>query len=60
MSQKKIKVKWVHSATGRAPAQKATVKALGFTRLNQVREYADSPALRGMVRKISHLVAVVD
>ena len=40
--------------------QKLVIKGLGFTRLNQVIERPDTQAIRGMVAKVPHLVAVVD
>lgn len=58
--EKKIKIKYVHSPIGRSQKQKDTVKGLGFTRLNQVKEYPDTPAIRGMVAKIPHLVTIVE
>lgn len=57
---KKIKIKYVNSAIGREKSQKDTVRSLGFTRLNQVREITDNPAVRGMIAKISHLVQIVE
>jgi len=57
---KKLKVKLIRSATGRPETQKKTVKGLGLTKLNCVREHPDTPATRGMIRKISHLVVVLD
>lgn len=47
-----------HSAIGRPQDQKNTVKALGFTKLHQTLVKEDCPAIRGMVRKIAHLVEV--
>lgn len=57
---KLIRVKYVHSPIGRDISQKATVKGLGFTRLNQIREFTDTPAIRGMINKVVHLVQVLD
>lgn len=59
MSTAKIKIKWVKSAAGRPERQKLTVKGLGFTKLNQVKEVVDTPATRGMIQKIPHLVQMV-
>jgi large subunit ribosomal protein L30 len=56
----KIKVKYIHSPIGRNKKQKDTVRCLGFTRLNQVKEFECTPALEGMVKKISHLVQVIE
>ncbi len=60
MSGKKIKVQLVHSAIGRTKRQKDTVKGMGFTRLNQIVELVDHPAMRGMIAKVSHLVKVLE
>jgi len=56
----KIHLKWVRSAICAPVKQKLVVKGLGFTRLNQVIERPDNAAIRGMVAKVPHLVAVVD
>jgi large subunit ribosomal protein L30 len=55
---KKIRITWTRSAIGYAKDQKATVRALGLKRLNHTVEQDDSPAIRGMVFKIRHLVNV--
>jgi large subunit ribosomal protein L30 len=55
----KIHLKWVRSAICAPVKQKRVVKGLGFTRLNQVIERPDTPAIRGMVKKIPHLVEIV-
>jgi large subunit ribosomal protein L30 len=55
----KIHLKWVRSAICAPVKQKRVVKGLGFTRLNQVIERPDNPAIRGMVAKIPHLVEIV-
>ena len=55
---KKLTVKWVKSAIGYKENQKRTLKALGLKRLGQVREYNDSPQVRGMVYTVRHLVEV--
>ncbi len=54
----KLRITWYKSAIGYAADQKATVRALGLRRLNHTVEHEDSPSLRGMVNKISHLVKV--
>ncbi len=56
----KIQLKWVRSAICAPQKQKLVIKGLGFTRLNQVIERPDTQAIRGMVAKVPHLVAVVD
>ncbi len=55
---KTIKVTLVRSPIGYPKPQKATVRALGLHRLNQTVEHADSPALRGMVNAVIHLVRI--
>lgn len=55
---KTIAVTWKHSAIGRAGVQRATIKALGFKKLNQTLVKADNPAIRGMIKSIEHLVEV--
>ncbi|MBU0504921.1 MAG: 50S ribosomal protein L30 [bacterium] len=57
--EKKIKIKYIHSPIGRKKDQKDTIRCFGFTRLNQVKEFPDTPCIRGMVKKIPHLVQVV-
>ena len=53
-----LKITLVRSPIGRVKSQKATVEALGIRKLNQTVEKKDTPAVRGMIDKISHLVEV--
>lgn len=53
-----LRIKWVKSAIGYASDQKATIRSLGLRRLQQVVEKPDTPAIRGMVQKVRHLVQV--
>ncbi len=53
-----LRITYSKSAIGYTERQKATVKALGFKRLYETIEHEDSPAIRGMVNKISHLLTV--
>ena len=55
----KIQIKWVRSAICAPTKQKLVIKGLGFTRLNQVIERPDTPAIRGMVKKVPHMVEIV-
>ena len=55
----KLHLKWVRSAICAPQRQKRVVKGLGFTRLNQIVERPDNPAIRGMVAKVPHLVEIV-
>jgi len=54
----KINVTYKKSAIGYNKSQKRTIRALGFTKLNQVRLHDDTPVIRGMVHKVRHLVSV--
>jgi large subunit ribosomal protein L30 len=56
----RVHIKWVRSAICSPVKHKLVVKGLGFTRLNQVIERPDTPAIRGMVKKIPHLVEIVE
>lgn len=53
-----LRVTLVKSPTGYNKRQKATVRALGLRRMNQTVEHNDSPAVRGMLNKVSHLIKV--
>ena len=55
----KLQLKWVRSSICAPFRQKRVVKGLGFTRLNQVIQRPDTPAIRGMVAKVPHLVEIV-
>jgi large subunit ribosomal protein L30 len=55
----KLHLKWVRSAIQAPVKHKLVVKGLGFTRLNQIIERPDTPAIRGMVAKVPHLVEIV-
>ncbi|MCJ8291251.1 MAG: 50S ribosomal protein L30 [Flavobacteriales bacterium] len=56
----KIKVKQVRSAIRRTARQKATIQALGLRKLNHVVEHEATPQILGMVKKVQHLVIVVE
>jgi large subunit ribosomal protein L30 len=55
-----VKLKWVRSSIGCTRDMRQTVRGLGFRRLQQVVEREDTPAIRGMVDKVRHLVIVVE
>ena len=57
-NDKTIRVTLVKSPIGYTKDQKATVKALGLRRMHQTVDHKDNPAVRGMIRKIVHLVQV--
>ncbi|SEU01251.1 large subunit ribosomal protein L30 [Salinibacillus kushneri] len=54
----KIEVTLTRSLIGRPEDQRATVKALGLKKINQKAVHEDTPQIRGMVNKVSHLVTV--
>jgi large subunit ribosomal protein L30 len=54
----KIRITWIKSGIGYKEAQKRTLAALGFHRLNQSVIQEDSMSIRGMVNKVRHLVKV--
>jgi large subunit ribosomal protein L30 len=56
--EKIIRVTLVRSPIGYTKDQKETVLALGLRRIRQTVEHKDNPALRGMIRKVVHLVRV--
>ncbi len=56
--QKTVKVTLTRSVIGEKPKTRATVEGLGLKRLHQTVEQVDSPSLRGMLAKVSHLVEV--
>jgi len=55
---KVLRITWVKSAIGYSERQKATIRALGLRRLNQTVVHEDTPVIRGMLRKVNHLVKV--
>ncbi len=55
----KITVKQVKSIIGRPETQRKVVAALGLGRIGKTNEVEDTPAVRGMVAKVSHLVEIV-
>ena len=56
----RIKVKQVSSAIGHTQRQRATLLGLGLRRIHQVVELEDTAAVRGMIGKVNHLVAIVE
>lgn len=57
---KTLHVTLVKSPIGYEKSQKATVKALGLTKMHKTVEKEDNPAIRGMIAKVSHLLAVTE
>ena len=56
----KIKIKQVRSAINRPMRQKRTIEALGLRKMNHVVEHDDTPQIKGMIAKVSHMVEIVD
>ena len=55
-----VKVKMIGSLIGCTKQQRASVRGLGLRRMHQVVEREDTPMVRGMVRKVPHLVSIVE
>lgn len=55
-----IKVKQIKSRINAPKDQKATLMALGLRKISQIVEVEDTPNIRGMIRKVHHLVSVID
>ena len=55
-----IKVKQIKSRINAPKDQKATLLALGLSKISQVVEVEDTPSIRGMIRKVHHLVSLID
>jgi large subunit ribosomal protein L30 len=61
MAEKKtITVRQIKSANRRPAIQTATLKGLGLGKLNRTRTLEDTPAVRGMIRAVPHLVVIVE
>ena len=58
MADSKIRVTWVKSTIGHKAGARGTIRALGLHRLNQTIEIADTPANRGMLRRVAFLLRV--
>ena len=56
----KLRIQYYRSAIGFTEEQKLIVRGLGLRKLNAVREAEDTPAIRGMVAKIPHLVRILE
>ena len=58
--KKTVRVTQVGSPIGRKPGQKETLIGLGLNKIGRVSELPDTPATRGMLTKVKHLVRVVE
>ncbi len=57
-AKKTVKVTQIGSAIGRKPGQRETLLGLGLKRISGTRVLEDTPSVRGMIRKVAHLVRV--
>ena len=57
---KRVRVTQIASPGGRKPGQRETLIGLGLNKIRRVRELEDTPSIRGMIRKVAHLVQVED
>ncbi len=57
---KTLKVRQTGSPIRRKPDQRATLIGLGLNKMGRVRELEDTPSVRGMIRKVSHMVEIVE
>lgn len=58
MKKNNLKVTLIRSGAGRKPAHRATLEGLGLRRQRQEVMLQDTPAIRGMIHKVSYLVKV--
>ena len=56
MAKPTVKVVQIRSAIGREGSQRKTLIGLGLNKIGRVRELEDTPAVRGMINKVKHLV----
>lgn len=59
-ADKTIRIKWEKSVIGRPDDQKKTIQGLGFKRLHQTLTLPDQPEIRGMIKRVSHLLKVME
>ena len=59
-NQGTIKIQWYRSTIATPKAHKELVRSLGLTKLNQVVERPDTASMRGMVKKVPHLLRIIE
>jgi large subunit ribosomal protein L30 len=59
-NEKKIKIQWYRSSIATPEKHKVIVRSLGLTKLNQIVERPDTPDVRGMVKKVPHLLRIIE
>jgi large subunit ribosomal protein L30 len=57
---KTLRLQYYRSAIGFPKTQKQTVRSVGFTKLNQILERPDTPAMRGVVAAVPHLIRIIE
>lgn len=60
MAKKTITIEQVGSPIRREASQRATLVGLGLNKMHRVRTLEDTPSIRGMIRKVSHMVRIVE
>jgi large subunit ribosomal protein L30 len=55
-----LKVKLVRGIAGKTEHEKNVLSSLGLRKINQIKEHDDNPVIRGMIKRVFHLVKVVD
>lgn len=58
--EKTVKIRQIASPIGRKEDQRATLIGLGLNKLNREKALEDTPSVRGMIRKVNHLVNVIE
>lgn len=59
-AKKTVKLRQVRSAIRRPEIQQKVLLGLGLTRMGRIRELEDTPSVRGMIKKVAHLVEVLE
>lgn len=60
MAKKTLTIRQTGSPIRREQSQRATLRGLGLNKIGRTRELEDTPAVRGMIRKVAHMVEIVD
>ena len=60
MASKKITIEQTGSALSRSPDQKKTLVGLGLNKMHKIRVLEDTNSIRGMIKKVNHLVKIVN
>jgi large subunit ribosomal protein L30 len=58
--EKTITIKWKRGVIGKPDFQKRTIQGLGFKRLNQTLTLLDRPEIRGMIKRVNHLLEIME